>query len=194
MPSFVVEAPPQVKVGVSRPPCDDEFYVMERYAAHAAHCAPCAQPYTTIRSGKSLCPRGARHVNNMAQYVYSRDGKAYSVLAKNSGHIHQIDIPPRFEAVTELMRAFGHGQKIKAARPQVVVHDHRGDAVEALSTASVDEFGSPGPQVIQQSHGPRKRQQGVYQRGTLFPNDKTVKTPEAFYVDRRIKSPPKHLR
>lgn len=123
MPSIVAEVPPQSKAGTVRPPDDDEYYVMERYTVHAAHCTPCSQPYATLRRGGSLCPRGAHHVRNMAEYIHSHDSKAYSAVAKKAGEMHEIAIPPKFAVVADLMRAFGYGLKIKKARAQVVIHN-----------------------------------------------------------------------
>ncbi|KMU74264.1 hypothetical protein CISG_04613 [Coccidioides immitis RMSCC 3703] len=85
-------------------------------------------------TGQSLCARGARHVTNMAQYVYTHNGKAYSVAAKNRGLVHEIEIPANFEAVSELMRALEYGLKIKKAQARVVVHDQRSDAEQGPAT------------------------------------------------------------
>ncbi|EAS35863.3 uncharacterized protein CIMG_01217 [Coccidioides immitis RS] len=209
MPSFVAPCSPQAQGPVARLPLDDEWYVMERYAAHASHCAPCAHPYTTLRTGQSLCARGARHVTNMAQYVYTHNGKAYSVAAKNRGLVHEIEIPANFEAVSELMRALEYGLKIKKAQARVVVHDQRSDAEQGPATPVTPA----GPQMletpvamqpgnrddskaltIQQTKAVQKRPDDGNLRGTLYKEDLSVKPLEKHYTGPRIKTPHQYLR
>lgn len=199
MPSIIPEAPPQPKVGIVRPPLDDEFYVMERYAAHASHCAPCAQPYATLRKGESLCPRGAHHVKNMAQYIYSYDGKAYSVVSKRAGEIQEIAIPSSLGVVSALMRAFDYGLKIKKARAQVVIHNPKDAAQDAPATPAKpqpsttpiapaltkpeDSFETSNTQLIRPSS-----------RGTLFASDVSIRNPQKYHSGSRIKRPGEFLR
>ncbi|EEP76300.1 predicted protein [Uncinocarpus reesii 1704] len=190
MPSILSQPAPQSKAVTGRPPLDDELYVMERYASHAVHCAPCAHPYTTIRRGQSLCSRGARHVTNMAQYIYSRDGKAYSVATKDRGQAQEIAIPSRFAVIAELMRAFEYGLKVKKAQA-VVIHDKRNDTQELPSTpVQLSAPKTPAIYTPKPATGIVSNTQLVRQNQDL----QEIGEPEKRYNSPRIKTPGQYLR
>ncbi|KAI1907270.1 hypothetical protein LOZ53_005439 [Ophidiomyces ophidiicola] len=188
MPSFVTASSPTVKPAsvcqVSKtsqgsnigPPRDDEFHVMERFANHAVNCSQCARPYATIRQGEALCPRGARHVSTMAQYIYSFDGKAYSLMARKMGTVQEIAIPPSLAIVADLMRALQHGLNVKKAQAAVIVHNEENNASGMLIAPTPNKDSSRSVQVIQHNRGSKQRE-GAYVRGTLFDNDVVHKKP-----------------
>jgi hypothetical protein len=66
------------------PARDDERDVMQRFAAHASHCPRCKDPYRVYMEGGTLCERGHAHARDVAQYVYSKAGKAYSVIDRSA--------------------------------------------------------------------------------------------------------------
>ena len=65
---------------VSRPPRDDELYVMQRFARHASHCVACAHPYTVDKTGGTLCPKGHQRAIDVIEYVIAKEGKYHSVI------------------------------------------------------------------------------------------------------------------
>jgi hypothetical protein len=76
-------------------------------------------------TGGTLCERGRAYARDVAQYVYSKAGKAYSVIDRSATDACvQIEIPAKCDAIRGLLRALDEGLKIKgpASRP-VVTHD-----------------------------------------------------------------------
>jgi hypothetical protein len=75
--------------------------------------------------GGTLCKRGHAHARRVAQYVYSKAGKVYSVIDRSAtGARVQIEIPAKCDAIRGLLKAVDHGMKVEglASRP-VVTHD-----------------------------------------------------------------------
>jgi hypothetical protein len=110
---------------ICRPARDDEYYVMQRFAAHASHCPCCENPYRVYKTGGTLCERGHAYARDVAQYVYSVAGKAYSVIDRSATDARvQIEIPAECDAIQGLLRAVDKGLKIRgrASRP-IVTHD-----------------------------------------------------------------------
>jgi len=98
---------------------------MQRFAAHASHCPRCEDPYSVYMKGGSLCERGNAYVRDVTQYVYSKIGKAYSVIDRSANDARvQIEIPAKCDAIRVLLKAVNQGQKVTgpASRP-VVTHD-----------------------------------------------------------------------
>jgi hypothetical protein len=108
-----------------RPARDDERDVMQRFAAHASHCPHCKDPYHVYMEDSTLCERGHAHARDVAQYVYCKAGKDYSVIDRCATDARvQIEIPAKCDVVRGLLKAVDHGLKIRgpASRP-VVTHD-----------------------------------------------------------------------
>jgi hypothetical protein len=135
---------------ICRPARDDEHYVMQGFAAHASHCPRCENPYRVYKTGGTLCERGHAYARDVAQYVYSEAGKAYSVIDRSATDTRvQIEIPAKCDAIRGLLRAVDKGLKIRgpASRP-IVTHDQtnhvsdqrplpdRGDGYEVIEVAS----------------------------------------------------------
>jgi hypothetical protein len=75
--------------------------------------------------GGTLCERGHAHARDIAQYVYSKAGKAYSVIDRSATDARvQIEIPAKCDAIRGLLKAVDQGLKVRgpASRP-VVTHD-----------------------------------------------------------------------
>ena len=117
---------------VCRPARDDERNVMQSFSAHAAHCARCDDPFRVYLHGGTLCDRGHAYARDVAQYVYSKAGKAYSVVDRNATDARvQIEIPAKCDAIRGLLKAVDQGLKVRsqnrqqsaALRPVVVSHD-----------------------------------------------------------------------
>jgi hypothetical protein len=107
---------------ISRPARDDERDVMQHFAAHASHCPRCADPFYIYMKGGTLCDRGHAYARDVVQYIYSKAGKAYSVVDRDANDLRvQIEIPPRCDAVSKLLKAADRGLKIKSQIPRPVV-------------------------------------------------------------------------
>ncbi len=108
----------------SRLPRLDEKYVMERFHRHAIGCKNCHDPYYAHISGATLCDRGHMLAQDVARYMFSERGRAYSMIDRESLRQRvQVEIPPRFDTVRGLLRAASRGLRIQKP-PPTVSHDH----------------------------------------------------------------------
>ena len=103
----------------SRLPHDDEAYVMKAFARHASHCTSCAEPYEVHKRGGTLCPKGHQRALDVAQYVYNKGGKAYSLVDREGSQRVQIEIPAGCESVRSLLKAMERGLRIMKRAPSV---------------------------------------------------------------------------
>lgn len=93
---------------------------MNRFAKHASHCAKCNDP---VKSG-ALCDSGNKYAREVAQYVYTRNGKAYSIVDRQQRHEKiQIEVPANCAVITKLCQAVERGLTLK--REKVTGVDHR---------------------------------------------------------------------
>jgi hypothetical protein len=112
---------------ICRPARDDEFDVMQHFAHHASRCPRCEDPFGVYMKGDTLCERGNAYARDVAQYVYSKAGKAYSVVDCNATDACvQIEIPSRCDAVRGLLKAVDQGLKIKSQKLSPVMSHDRG--------------------------------------------------------------------
>lgn len=101
----------------SRLPHDDEMYVMEAFAHHASHCSKCANPYEVHRRGETLCSKGHRRARLVAQYLYSKDGQAFSQVDREGNRRIRVEIPAGCEAVRGLLKAMDRGLRLRRETP-----------------------------------------------------------------------------
>ena len=68
----------------------------------------------TYLNGGTLCERGHAYARDVAQYIYSKGGKAYSVIdrAANDARV-QIEIPPECYVIRDLLKAVDKGLKVR---------------------------------------------------------------------------------
>lgn len=121
MPSFIRRVSLNLIPAYSRLPHDDEAYVMKSFAHHASHCQSCARPYDVYRRGGTLCSKGHQRALDVAQYVYSKGGQAYSLVDREGNQRVQIEIPVGCESVRSLLKAMERGLRIMKSPP--VSHD-----------------------------------------------------------------------
>jgi hypothetical protein len=110
---------------IYRPARDDELDVIQHFAHHASHCPRCEDPFRVYVNSDTLCDRSHAYARDVAQYLSSKAGKAYSVIDRNAtdGRV-QIEIPPRCDAVRGLLKALDQGLKISSQKLSTVVsHD-----------------------------------------------------------------------
>ena len=92
---------------------------MKAFAKHASHCESCYDPYLVHRAGRTLCPKGHQRALDVAQYVYNKGGKAYSLVDREGNQRVQIEIPTGCEAVRSLLKAMERGLRIMKRAPSV---------------------------------------------------------------------------
>lgn len=97
----------------SRLPHDDELYVMNAFARHARHCLVCVHPYEVHRKGGSLCSEGHRRALDLAQYIFSKSGRAYSVVDLDGNRLVEMEISNDLVVVRELLRAMERGLRLR---------------------------------------------------------------------------------
>lgn len=91
---------------------------MRHFHKHARDCKECYDPYSTYLSGGTLCDQGHRLAKDVAHYVYSKAGKAYSVRDRgNRDQRVQIEIPPNCRRVRGLLEAVDHGLRVQKPAP-----------------------------------------------------------------------------
>ena len=98
---------------------------MQRFATHISHCPRCKDPLRVYEEGGTLCERGHAYARDVAQYVYSKAGEAYSVIDRYATDARvQIEIPAKCDAIRGLLKAVDHGLKVRgpASRP-VITYD-----------------------------------------------------------------------
>jgi len=160
---------------ICRPARDDERVVMQDFAEHASHCPHCADPLLVYMEGGTLCDRGHVYARDVAQYIYSKGGKAYSVVDRQAMDCRvQIEIPPRCDAVRGLLKAVDKGLKIKRQKPSPGAAHDRTYSVAERRRLPERRGGYDVIEVAQQRRGERKRPQGSEQkpgRGSLYKKD-----------------------
>jgi hypothetical protein len=130
---------------ISRPPHEEELEAIRRFASHASHCPDCAHPYEAHVTGRTLCNRGHRYAQEVAAYVYSKAGKAYSVVDRKDGLAPtQVEIPVNCGAVRELLKAMDRGLRIR--QPPVVSYD------QTYPVAPRVVLAAPSQQIIEVPH------------------------------------------
>jgi hypothetical protein len=73
-------------------------------------------------NGGTLCDCGYAYARDVAQYTYSKDGKAYSVIDRDASDLRaQIEIPPQCDAVRGLSRAVDKGLSVRSQTLRPVV-------------------------------------------------------------------------
>jgi len=92
-----------------RQPRDDENSVMFHFAKHAAKCVACNDPYAAFKQDQPLCSRGNALAKDVANYIYAKGGKPFSVVDRKRGERIQIQIPLGMEVISLLVKAFDRG-------------------------------------------------------------------------------------
>jgi hypothetical protein len=98
----------------ARPADDEEYDVMSRFARHASRCNQCADPVEAFRSSGSLCDSGNKYARDVAQYIYSKNGKAYSMVDRQQRHEKiMIEVPGNLSVVKKLCKAVDEGLTLR---------------------------------------------------------------------------------
>jgi len=163
---------------------DDENFVLSGYERHASRCSKCADPLDVLRERRSLCDRGQQYAADLAGYIYSKGGKAYSAIDRGYAQSTLIRIPKDSRASRRLLLAVEEGLRVrpKDAKPPVIDYP---------STPAAHRRHAPNPepqtQIIERSPRTSRRRVIVYprgspSRGSLFEAD------EVDRIERRYES------
>lgn len=101
----------------SRLPRDDELFVMKAFANHCSHCDQCAHPYENHLRSKPLCSKGHQRAVDVAQYLFNKAGKAFSVVDLNGNKRMQVEIPVDCAVVRDLLKAMERGLRLRRDPP-----------------------------------------------------------------------------
>jgi hypothetical protein len=111
----------------------------------------------------------------VAQYIYSKGGKAYSVIDRQASDCRvQIEIPPQCDAVRGLLKAVDKGLTIKRPKPSPGAAHDRTYFVAERRRLPERRDGYDALEVAQQKREERKRPKGSEQkpgRGSLYKKD-----------------------
>lgn len=147
----------------SRQPHDDEVYVMKAFAHHAYRCASCAQPYQVHLDGRTLCDQGHQLARDVAQYVYNKGGKAYSLVDREGSQLVQIEIPVGCEVVRDLLKAMERGLRLRRRAPAVSY-----DATYHVAPRPVERRSRI--EIVEPSR-PHRKEKVYVSRGSLYESD-----------------------
>ncbi|KIX06017.1 uncharacterized protein Z518_03991 [Rhinocladiella mackenziei CBS 650.93] len=100
-----------------RPPRDDELWVMTQFARHAAKCDDCRDPYGAFKQDRLLCDKGNALARDVANYLYSKGDKPFSVINKKEGERMQVEVPADCKVIESLVKAFGRGLVLRVPKP-----------------------------------------------------------------------------
>lgn len=110
---------PSERVTPLRDLADDEAYVLTAYENHASKCSRCIDALETLREGRTLCDRGLARANDVANYIFSKQGKAYSVVDREHNAEVLVSIPRQHKAARRLLRAIEEGLRLRRDQPIV---------------------------------------------------------------------------
>jgi hypothetical protein len=179
MPGRVVEFAPLSNT-ICRPARDDERDVMQRFASHASHCPRCQDPYRVFIEGDTLCDRGHAYARDVAQYVYSKAGKPFSIIDRSTTDARvQIEIPAKCDVIRGLLKAVDHGLKIKSSALKPLISQDRTYPVSERrrvprDDCDVTEFTPRRHEERRRAEGGHRRRESFYipsGRGSLYAKD-----------------------
>lgn len=162
-----------------RQPRDDENSVMSYFARHAAKCADCQDPYLAYRQDRPLCRQGNALAKDVANYIYAKGGKPYSVIDRKGGERIQIQIPVGMEVISLLVKAFDRGFVINK-KPLV-------EAVQVENLPRSSHYPAPKEYVSPKKQYPEERQylQGDIKIVEITPHSQHKSRKERiYYTDR----------
>jgi hypothetical protein len=97
---------------------------MTTFERHADHCYQCNDPLQVQQEDRALCDRGHRYAIDVAAYLYSKNGKAYSVIDRDLNQPTLVKIPRNYVATRGLLLAIEDGlrlqRKEKVRKPVIV--------------------------------------------------------------------------
>lgn len=166
---------------------DDETFVLSEYEGHASKCSRCVDALDTFREGRSLCERGLQYASDVANYVFSKDGKAFSAVDKERHEVMLVRIPRGFKASRRLLLAIEEGLRLHNHRREqqqpVISYDQNYLVGPRRSSTTTAE---PVTEIIERA--PRTRRRVIVyprsspNRGSLYEADRADRQERRQYV------------
>ncbi|KAH8695675.1 hypothetical protein BGW36DRAFT_263098, partial [Talaromyces proteolyticus] len=94
---------------------DDEIFVLTEYEDHATTCYQCVD---TGKGGLLLCERGFQYASDVANYIFKKDRKAYSVVDKEHNKNILVHIPRGLKASRRLLLAIEYA-RLRPKQPDI---------------------------------------------------------------------------
>ncbi|KAF1981993.1 hypothetical protein K402DRAFT_415220 [Aulographum hederae CBS 113979] len=141
---------------VSRPVSTEEHWAIWYFEDHAARCDQCRNPYIVHKTGRRLCDVGHGLAQDVAAYLYRKDGETYSVY-KDSHKIVRVEIPVDFHQAFGLLKAIERGLRHRA--PFVTSMDRTYHIAPRLPQQPQASQASPKQQQQQQQSQSKHRHQ-----------------------------------
>lgn len=100
---------------VSRPVNNTESWALYNFEMHARKCAYCHDPYEVHRSHEQLCEVGHRLAQEVASYIYNKEGKSFSTKEEEN-KVVQVEIPSGYIEVGGLLKAIERSLRHRSRR------------------------------------------------------------------------------
>lgn len=126
---------------------DDEKLVLDEFERHTARCTQCTSALEGPKD--ELCEAGRLRAIDVTGYLYSKEGKLFSVVDKESGHPMRIKLPREANTVLNLLDAVEKGMDLKTPRRG------RAPPVRPLSGSFDRTYHVPGRQPLIEHVRPR---------------------------------------
>lgn len=97
----------------------DETFVLVEYETHARKCSRCSDALDAYREGHLLCERGLAYARDVANYVFTDSGKAYSAVDREHGEEVLVRIPREYKACRRLLLAVEEGLRLRRQQPVI---------------------------------------------------------------------------
>lgn len=111
----------------------DETFVLLEYETHARKCSRCSDALDAYREGRLLCERGLAYARDVANYVFTDSGKAYSAVDREHGEEVLVRIPREYKACRRLLLAVEEGLRLRRQQP-VISYDSTYPVAERRSS------------------------------------------------------------
>lgn len=186
----------------------DEDYVMGAFERHASHCTRCADPIRTYDDGRTLCERGHQYALDVAEYLYSRNGKAHSVVDKELHQATLVKVPRSYASARGLLLAIEDGLRLRRKernlKSPVISYDrdHQDSRSHSPPRRASYRYSLPAYHEIieREPRTPKRRRVIVYpsprsspSRGSLYNSD-AVDRVERYYGSSRVHRPAEYYR
>ncbi|EED23371.1 conserved hypothetical protein [Talaromyces stipitatus ATCC 10500] len=97
----------------------DESFVLTEYETHARKCTRCIDALDAFREGRLLCERGLGYARDVANYIFTKSGKAYSAVDNEHDEEVLVRIPREYKASRRLLLAIEEGLRLRRDQPIV---------------------------------------------------------------------------
>jgi hypothetical protein len=108
---------------ISRPVSNAESWAVYDFEMHARQCAYCHDPYDVHRNHDQLCEHGYRLAQEVASFMYNKDGKVSSTKEVD-GRVVRLEIPTGYVEVHGLLRAIERSLRHRSRKPFVTLDEH----------------------------------------------------------------------